>query len=345
MFGWSPLPRTLEAALRDVRHSRFEVRLSALRDLVRLATGADRERVLTALKSALESDEAPGIRAEAAVALADVGAKEHVSALLPRLADEHERVRQMALLALGELAEPGDPAALEAVRAVLADASPAIRFQALIALHRLLGAAASSALVEATRDADREVRHVAFRLLEELWTEPQGKSVPSVVMQRARAALRDDDGAVRLAAAILLARVGDPGGNALITAVINGRERIAYPEDEQVALELAGELGLEAARPGLLSRAFGLFGFSRHPFRWQACVALARLGDARAKKTILRGLRAWNRDERTLAVAAAGHARMVEAKAAIREMSSRPERADPSTVQEALALLEAAQGS
>jgi len=342
VFGLSPLPRTLSAALRDAKHTKFEVRLSAIRDLARLCAGSDRERAIEALGAALADDAAPGVRAEAAVALADVGAKESVMALLPRLEDEHERVRQMALLALGELAEPGDPAALQAVRKALADELPAMRFQALIALNRLLGAASSNTLVEGTRDPDPEVRHVALRLLEERWTD--SKSVPPLVLQRARALLRDDVGSVRLAAAILLSRLGDGSGGELIAAAVNGRERIVFPEDEHAALELCGELRLEAARPGLLSRAFGSFGFSRHPFRWQACVALARLGDARAKRAILRGLQSWTRDGRTLAVAAAGHARIAEATATIREMSAHPERADPGTVAEALALLEAAPG-
>ena len=39
MLGLPPLPRTLDAALRDIAHERQHVRHSALRDLVRLAEG------------------------------------------------------------------------------------------------------------------------------------------------------------------------------------------------------------------------------------------------------------------------------------------------------------------
>jgi HEAT repeat protein len=343
-FGLSSLPRTLDAALRDSGHEKFQVRLSALRDLGRLCAGPGRERAVAALRQALTEDPAPGARADAAILLADAGASECVPELLGRLRDEHERVRQMALIALGELAQPGDPAVLAALRGALTDERAALRFQALIALNRLLGSGAAKLLIDGTRDEDAEVRHVAFRLLEERWVGGEAKSVPAVVLQRARAALRDDHAAVRLAAAILLCRLGDAGAGAEIVSAVNGRERVAFPEDEQAAIELAGELELQAARPGLVARAFGTWGFSRHPLRWQARVALARLGDERAKRAILKGLRAWTRDDRTLAVAAAGHARLGEAKAVIRAMSRRPERADPRAVEEALALLEAVPG-
>jgi hypothetical protein len=54
----------------------------------------------------------------------------------------------------------------------------------------------------------------------------------------------------------------------------------------------------------------------------------------------LRGLSAFTRDARTIAVAAAGRARLSEARSILRRMT--PAQADPDTVAEALAELEAA---
>jgi HEAT repeat protein len=164
--------------------------------------------------------------------------------------------------------------------------------------------------------------------------------LPEPLRQRARAALRDEVPSVRLAAAILLARVGDASGAEVICAVVKREDRVASLEDEQAALELAGELELEDARPALNRRAFGFFGLSRDPLAWHARVALARLGDPHAKAVILRGLSAFTRDARTIAVAAAGRARLSEASPILRRMT--PAQADPDTVAEALAELEAA---
>ena len=71
-------------------------------------------------------------------------------------------------------------------------------------------------------------------------------------------------------------------------------------------------------------------------------MALAELGHARAKALILRGLSAWSRDARTLAVAAAGRARMQEAREILQRMAGSPERAEPDAVSDALAAIDAA---
>ncbi|HWZ89799.1 MAG TPA: HEAT repeat domain-containing protein, partial [Polyangiaceae bacterium] len=219
------------------------------------------------------------------------------------------------------------------------DAAPELRFQALLAQNRLCRATLLDQLIDATRDPDAEVRQIAFRLAEERVTA-DGVALPEPLRQRARAALRDDAPSVRLAAAILLARVGDASGADVICAVVKKEDRVASLEDEQAALELAGELKLADARPALSRRAFGFFGLSRDPLAWHARVALARLGDAQAKAAILRGLSAFTRDARTIAVAAAGRARLSEARPILRRMT--PAQADPDTVAEALAELEAA---
>src|SRR5450631_3814496 len=136
MFGLRSLPRTLEAALRDLRHAKNETRLSALGDLVRLSETSDRARALGALCEVMDSD-----------------------------AEVH--VREMALAALGEIADEADQEARTLLNAARQDAAPEMRFQALIALNRIAHETLLDELGLASRDLDAEVRQIAYRLAEE----------------------------------------------------------------------------------------------------------------------------------------------------------------------------------
>jgi len=351
LFALSPLPRTLPAALRDARAAKAEVRRSALRDLVRHADGDRRAEVIACLAGVLTGDAEPGVRADAAVALADAAASEAVAALLAATEDAHLRVRQLALVALGELAEPGDPAALTALDAALSHEAPALRYQALIGLVRLTEGDVSELVLAGTRDPDANVRHLAVRLLEERLTAAGERGgnrtapeLPASAAVRLRALLRDDAPRVRLAAAILLVRAGEDAGREGLVDAVNAPSGSFEADDEQAAVELAGALRLAAARPGLRRRAFGWLGFSSDPTAFHARVALARNGDRRAVGAILRGLHARSRDARTLAALAAGRARLEVARPLLRAMQGVPARADPSVVAEALAELDAADG-
>ncbi|HYQ00125.1 MAG TPA: HEAT repeat domain-containing protein [Polyangiaceae bacterium] len=342
MFGIRSLPRTLEAALRDLGHAKNETRISAIRDLTRLTETDARPRALHALCEVLGSDADLHVRAAAALALGDANAKESRQALLDAARDAPIQVREMAIAALGEIAEIGDgiePEILALLEAARVDVAPELRFQALIALNRVARAALLLRLVDASRDLDAEVRQISFRLAEEQ-VLADGVALPEALRQRARASLRDDAASVRLAAAILLARVGDACGADVIRDVVERKDRVASLEDEQAAIELCGELSISDARPALMRRAFGFFGLFRDPLAWHARVALARLGDPQAKAAILRGLGAFTRDARTIAVAAAGRARLLEARPILRRMTAA--QADPETVAEALAALETA---
>ena len=338
MFGIRSLPRTLEAALRDLRHAKNETRISALRDLVRLTESPDRARALGALCEVMASDADVHVRAAAALALGDAEALESRAELVSAVQSGPVQVREMALAALGEIADPSDSEVLALIEAARLDAAPEMRFQALIALSRVARPALLERLIDATRDVDAEVRQIAYRLAEEQVLSDH-VPLPEPLRQRARAALRDDEPGVRLAAAILLARVGDPSGADVIRAVVERKDRVPSLADEQAALELAGELQISEARAALSRRAFGFFGLFRDPLAWHARVALARLGDPQAKAAILRGLSAFTRDARTIAVAAVGRARICEARATLRAMSAA--QADPETVAEALAQLDA----
>ena len=336
MFNLRPLPRTLPAALRDVAHRKVEVRLSAVQDLARLAGETQSEAAAEALVQAL-ADPLPVVRARAALALADANVSATAQALLPLLEDVDAHVCETALSALGELCGPDDESALSAIRAALEDELPALRFQALIAYALVLGERAIPALIAAFEDRDARVRYVALRAAEERLADGCPDDLRAEVLARAGAALADSARDVRLAAAILLARTREEAARAELAAVVNSTRPASEPEDEQTAVDLAGELGLEAAEPGLMRRAFGRL--RRDRFAWEARVALARLGNERARRSILKDLRSWSYEVRSMAVAAAGRARIPEARPLLLELENKPARADPDAVREALALL------
>ena len=336
MFGLPPLPRTLAAALRDIEHERQHVRLSALRDLVRLARGPARLAAIQALGSALLRDASAEIRTEAATGIADCEAREARAELLAALEDAHVRVRQMAVLALGEVAATGDAEVVEALGALLGHEEPALRFQALIAFEALAGKEADRALVRASEDDDDEVRAMAFRLSDRRF---ENETPPAALLDHARSALALKS-AASATAALLLAAHADRAADAVLLGVLEGKVPAGTNADMQAVMEAVADLGLEAARPALARRAFGVFGVRPDALGWQACIALCRLGDERARHAILRGLSAWTRDGRTLAVVAAGRAGLLAAREAIRGFRGDPSRADPEAVEEALSRLE-----
>ncbi|MCC6557111.1 MAG: hypothetical protein IT372_29515, partial [Polyangiaceae bacterium] len=172
---------------------------------------------------------------------------------------------------------------------------------------------------------------------------PAFTAIAPALMARARALLDHGSPLVRAAAAVLLLRGGDAAGREVVIAVATGALRGADPEDEAAAIELCGELDLRAAAAALERRAFrGVLGFGRDPLHWHARVALARMGHARATGDILRDLAARDRHRCTLAVAAAGRARLAAARDLIAALRGHDRRADQGAVAEALAALDAA---
>lgn len=368
MFGRTLLPRTLEAAIRDISSTKVNIRVDAIREIVPHGDES-RERVVRALEGALR-DPAPPVRSAAAVALADLRANEALPSLLIALEDDDANVRQMAITALGEI---GDPRATERLRRALSDKRAEIRFQAAIAFPRVCASRADalSALVAATHDPDPLVCHIALRMAEELGDDapdpPAGNAathsnepgagendagrrmhgseeddgrgvVHPELLARARALVDHESATVRIVAAILLARAGEDAGHAILAAVARGDLVSQDREDEAAAIELCGELGLETSRAGLERRAFGGL-IRRDHFAWHARVALARMGHERAVREIVGELGARDRDRRTLAVAAVGRARIAVAREILEAMRGDEARADQGTVDGALAAL------
>jgi HEAT repeat protein len=341
MYVWSPLPRSLAATFRDAQNSKARVRQSAIADLVRWANGDERERCIRELETLLGADPDLEVRAAAAIALADAEARESVAPLVAAAQHGPARVRQMALVALGEVARPGEPRALAALRAGLDSELPALRFQSLVAAHRLFDEAALQPELQcALGDLEGKVRYVVCRIIEERYFGEAEAGAPAALLAALGELLDDAEPAVALAAALPLARAGSERARAVLVSALNRSSGEAQIEDEQAAIELCAELGLDAVRPGLAARAWGGWLGSGSPLAFQARVALARLGDERARAHILRGLSSWSRETRSRAVAAAGQARLEAARTRLLQMRGDERQADPESVGEALRALD-----
>ncbi|MEO8874085.1 MAG: HEAT repeat domain-containing protein [Polyangiaceae bacterium] len=299
------LPRTLEASLRDLTSKKLETRASAASDLARAVTGdtANRPRAIIALEKALE-DEAPAVRAAAAVALADLKAAEALPKLLVTIEDVDATVRQMAIVALGEIR---DARALPRLQRALEDSRAEVRFQAVIAYARIAEPAdAATAIVKATHDSDENVRYIALRSAED---RIASVTIAEKVADRAEDLLADPSSHVAIAAAIVLAKAGRSGGKKLISSVVLGTVKV-QKEDEREAVEISGELGLSELQKELERRAWGIGGKVRDTCAFHAKIALARMGSTRAIAEITGDLRSPKREMRDGAVVSAGRAKL-----------------------------------
>jgi HEAT repeat protein len=190
-------------------------------------------------------DEAPIVRANAALALGHLGATDSqtLQALREALNEGSFLVRVGAVEALGHLGA-ADPETLQALREALNDEQPQVRAGAAEALGRL-GAAdpqTLQALREALRDENLIVRVGAPLALRHLGaTDPE-------TLQALREALRDEDPIVRAGAAEAL---GDLGAADLQT--LQALREALRDEDPEVRADAARALGrLRAADPQTL---------------------------------------------------------------------------------------------
>jgi HEAT repeat protein len=347
MFAPSPLPRNLEASFRDLASEKPATRTSAIRDVVRhaLRSDATRARAIPLLERALKEDVTAGVRAAAAVALADVGASEALSSLLVAVEDDDAHVRQMALSSIGEL---GDARATQRLDRALRDERPEVRYQAVIAFSRVAKddpASVASALARALDDGDEAIRYIAMRLAEEFQTDGEPLRDPRLIARAEKLVEEGNDDAA-VVAALYLTRLGQERGRKVVLDVIAESRRTPELEDEQACVELAGELLLREAIPDLERRAWGtrrvvrtLLAWGagdRRSCAWHAQIALARMGNERARTEIVADLASWRRETREAAVVAAGRARIHEARGALENLGGT---VDAALVHEALVRL------
>ncbi len=317
MFQPRALPRSLSAALRDAADAKADVRRSAVAELGRFRAEAKAGLVLDQLVRSLSTDKDHRVRSQAAVALADLGEKRAEAALLRAAQDEHPRVRQMVLLALGELGSGSDDA-LRLFRAACRDGLPGLRFQGLIALANSSRGEAKRELERALVDEDAEVRYIAVRLIEEHFESSQRSADMSKAVERL---LTDSEPSVRLAAALVAAREDVREAYRVIAAMLNANSEIRDPEDEAAAIALAGDAGLSEAIPGLRRRLGGWL--VRKPFDWHARVALGQLGDQDVLRRLFQDLASRNAQVRAMALAAVARGRLRQAKPFLEAMTPR----------------------
>lgn len=340
MLGLRPLPRTLEACLRDIVSPRMEARAEASEELGRhLSGGVDeavRARGVAALEKAL-GDTHPAVRSRAATALADAQAVTALPKLLVAVEDDDAFVRQMALSALGEL---GDRRAATKLERALSDTRPEVRYQAVIALVRVAPEEAARAITRALGDDDPAVRHIALRLAED--DIERGREPSPEHLRAAERLLTDEHPDVSVAAAILLARARGESlpekARAVLLAVVRGdlRGKVGT-EEEQGAIEACGEAALREAIPALETRAYGLMRLVRQTSEAHAKSALAALGHARATSDLLAELGASSPEARARAIVAVGRARLEAARDRLTALANEPATRD--LAEEALARL------
>jgi hypothetical protein len=336
MFQVLPLPRTLEAARRDLASAKAEVRADAARDLGQQGHGADAGDRITLLITAL-GDPAPMVRRNAVVALADLDAKQALPTLLGLLADSDLKVRQMAVLALGELAHTGDHEVEGRLLGLTRAGDAAIRYQALAALAGLVREGAREEILMAAADQDPEIRELGVRLAAQHLTA--GRPLDPAVEALLEQAARDGSARVALAAEIEALTLGLDIGVSHLLDLLAGRMRGSEAADERRAIGLCAQRGISAALPILRRRGLGWLGISLDPYRWPIRAALAAMGEAGATRAIARGLRSRRWLTRTLAVEAAGEAGLVELRAHLARFEDRADMVDQDVLEQALLAL------
>jgi HEAT repeat protein/beta-lactamase regulating signal transducer with metallopeptidase domain len=209
----------LGAALRDASP---EVRKTAVWALGEIESPNGVQHLIPFLE-----DESVEIRSQAAWALGEIESPRAVAALSAAIDDREPKVREMIVWALGEIE---DASAVEGLTKALADANVGVRRKAAWAIGELeLSGEAPRALIDATRDQDREVRKAAAHALGEIG-DPA--AVPALA-----ALARGTDAAVRYVAVHALMEIEDPASVEVLVELLKD----ADPEVRKLAAQALGK--------------------------------------------------------------------------------------------------------
>lgn len=349
MLGLPSLRRNLGAAFRDVVSPRSETRRSALLDLLAYVDSDQRAKVIAAIVQRLEADNDAELRAMAALGIADAGLTETVPNLVRALQDDAPRVKQMALLALGEVGKDLSRSELEQIQGLLTSTLPALRYQALVAWSRLTERRGIGELLSATSDADEEVRWLAWTLIEKQLIELAGQGGQSQFDAAAMALLGSAYGAqftrlksllrahseqeslrLRSVVAAILHRLGESAALGRLLECAQGGATLSRQQLAHLAQEF-GRLRFEPARSWLAIRARR--GWLEGAVGWPALVSLAALGDEVAKVAVVEELSASSLARRSRALVAIGELKLKAASLEVAKLRAKPAGLDPALVE------------
>lgn len=313
-----PLRPSLDAALRDITSESENARLAATASLA-YAEGDDVAKATVALGVALE-DSSEKVKAQAALALAELGPDSALDVLIELAEPMKGAVAQAAIIALGE---SGDSQVLPTLRKGLDAPDADVRFQAVIAIARSAGADALEPLRSAARDDDEEVRANVAAALADLDLEEGLPILESL--------LEDEHVAVRFEAALALAAKGRREATPVLLESLNDQD--AAPQ----ALQALGGLGDPRAR-GPLRTLAGRW-LVRAPIRAAAAAALASLGDDQGRRELEKWLSSRRREPRAMAIYCAGEFRVRSVVDRLCAMLADPSQTDRDSIAHALGLI------
>ena len=312
------VPPRFEVALVDIRSKRDDVRMNALRTILRPPEGQE-ARAVEALRS-LVRDPYPPIRAEVIEALGDQADVSSLHAILEAFEDPVPQVREVALIAAAKL---GDPRAIPAIRRALRSVHPEVRFQALESLAELAPEEAAVAAPPLLSDPDPRVRGNAACALATAEAVGSADDIAEL--------LKDASAETRLEAANALARLRDR------RAIPELRGKIRDPRHALDAISWLASLDAEEAIPDLVAVTNSFL--APLVIKAAAAGALTKLGDSRGAEALGGVLRAWRSEGRDYAVELIGSLGLVSFAGDLIALMTRPRGADPVVVLRALRAL------
>jgi HEAT repeat protein len=323
MFGLPPLRRNYDAAVRDLRSTKPEVRASAAHDLG--LVGDEQPRAAADALAALLDDTYSEVRRAALTALGTLRARHLSDRIADRMDDGDSDVRQLAVVALAEV---GGARALELLKSSLASDFADVRYQSLLGVLSLDAREGFRAALTALDSDDPWIASEAAEQIGRLFaTDPDHRTENSLgaddrarALDALRAKLDEPAQRVVVTCAIALARMGETSSLSTLCDFVRSPRAVDGADREALVVEAIELLGgvtgdaVAAAREALSIVAWRVI---PSPERNVARAALARLGDPRACEEILGQLRSLVPGRREAAVKLVRIARLRGAEGAL----------------------------